>query len=87
MLTKDQILEESKHFLGQNNNLLKRKYVKRRDLIDFLVHKDLFSAFEERACLKRELKRRRIKFNKDASQYELVQLAMKKKIDFNEFIL
>jgi len=87
MLTKDQILEESKHFLGQNNNLLKRKNVKRRDLIDFLLHKELLSAFEERACLRRELKTRKIRFNKDASQYELVQLAMKKKIDFNEFIL
>ena len=87
MLTKDQILEESKHFLGQDNSLLKRKNVKRRDLVDFLVHKKLLSSFEERACLRRELKTRKIRFNKDASQYELVELAMKKKIDFNEFIL
>ncbi len=87
MLTKDQILEESKHFLGQDNNLLKKKQIKRRDLIGLLVHKGLFSSFEERACLKKELKRRKIKFNKEATQYELVQLAMKKKIDFNEFIL
>ena len=87
MITKDQILEESKHFLGQDNSLLKRKNVKRRDLVDFLVHKKLLSSFEERACLRRELKTRKIRFNKDASQYELVELAMKKKIDFNEFIL
>jgi len=87
MLTKDQILEESKHFLGQDNNLLKKKQIKRRDLIELLVHKELFSSFEERACLKKELKRRKIKFNKEATQYELVQLAMKKRIDFNEFIL
>ena len=87
MLTKDQILEESKFFLGKDNRLLKVKNVKRRDLIDFLVKKGLFSDFEERACLKRELKRRKVKFNKEATKYELVQLAVKKKIDFNEFIL
>tara|TARA_R110000796_G_scaffold78701_2_gene175387 strand:+ start:800 stop:1063 length:264 start_codon:yes stop_codon:yes gene_type:complete len=87
MLTKDQILEESKYFLGTDNKLLKNKYVKRRDLIDFLVKKGLFSSFEERSCLKRELKKRKIKFSKDINQKDLVDLALKKKLNFNEFIL
>jgi len=90
MLTKDQILEESKYFLGPSNKLLKNKYVKRRDLITFLVKKGLFSSFEERSCLKRELKKRKIKFAKgakDISQKDLVDLALRKKLNFNEFIL
>ena len=87
MLTKDQILEESKYFLGPDNKLLKNKYVKRRDLITFLVKKGLFSSFEERSCLKRELKKRKIKFAKDISQKDLVDLALRKKLNFNEFIL
>jgi len=87
MITKDQILEESKYFLGVNNKLLKNKYVKRRELIELLVKEGLFSDFEERSCLKRELNRRKIKFNHEASKHELVQIALKKKINFNEFIL
>ena len=87
MITKNQILEESKYFLGSNNKFLKDKYIKRKELVQILVEKGLFSDFEERSCLKRELKKRNIKFNQDASKNELVQLAMKKKIDFNEFIL
>jgi|7_EtaG_2_1085326.scaffolds.fasta_scaffold01795_2 hypothetical protein len=87
MITKDQILEESKHFLGSNNKLMKDKYIKRKELIHFLVEKGIYSDFEERSCLKRELKKRNIKFGQDVSKAELVQLAIKKKIDFNEFIL
>lgn len=87
MITKDQILEESKYFLGRNNKLLKNKQIKRRELITLLVKENLFSDFEERSCLKRELKRRKIKFNQQATKEELVQIALKKKINFNEFIL
>ena len=87
MITKDQILEESKYFLGSSNKLLKNKYIKRKELIQFLVEKGIFSDFEERSCLKRELKKRNIKFGKDASKTDLVRLAMKNKVDFNEFIL
>tara|TARA_R110002020_G_scaffold200272_1_gene402398 strand:- start:874 stop:1137 length:264 start_codon:yes stop_codon:yes gene_type:complete len=87
MLTKSGILEESKYFLGKGNKLLKEKQPLRRDLIDILVKDRLFSSFEERACLKRELKRRKIKFPNDASQYELVQIALDKGLDFKEFIL
>jgi|TARA_R110001583_G_scaffold76173_1_gene208849 hypothetical protein len=87
MITKDQILEESKYFLGKNNRLLKDKQIKRRELIDILVKEGLFSDFEERSCLKRELKKRKIKFNQQATKEELVQAALKKKVNFNEFIL
>ena len=87
MLSKNEILEESKYFFGKDNRLLKTKNPLRRYLIQELVKDRMLSSFEERACLKRELDKRKIKFSDDASQFELVQIALDKGLNFKEFML
>ena len=87
MITKDEILEQSKFFMGENNPFLKIKNPKRRDMINELIKKDLLLRFEERASLRRELKRRKISFPDNADSGELVGIAMKNKLNFDQFML
>jgi len=87
MITKNEILEESRFFMGDNNSFLAIKNPKRRDMIKELVKKNLLLHFEERATLKRELKRRNVSFPASAESNELVAIAMTKKLNFDQFIL
>jgi len=87
MITKNEILEESKYFMGENNRFTSIKMPKRRDMIKDLVKSNQLLNFEERACLKRELKMRKIKFSNQDDIQTLIGIAMKNKLDFNEFIL
>ena len=87
VITKNEILEESKFFMGNNNPFLKTKNPKRRDMIKELIKRNLLLRFEERATLKRELQRRKIVFPKNADSGELVGIAMDNKLNFDQFIL
>lgn len=87
MITKDEILEESKFFMGNSNPFLKIKNPKRKDMIKELISKELLLLFEERATLKRELQRRKVPFPSNAGSGELVGIAMKNKLNFDQFIL
>ena len=87
MITKSEILEESKFFMGDRNSFLATKNPKRRDMIKSLIKKDLLLRFEERATLKRELKRRKISFPPSADSGELVGIAMDHKLNFDQFIM
>lgn len=87
MITKNEILEESRYFMGENNRFTSIKMPKRRDMIKDLVKCNQLLNFEERACLKRELKMRKIKFSSQDDTQTLIGIAMKNKLDFNEFIL
>tara|TARA_B100001778_G_C18182569_1_gene447535 strand:+ start:263 stop:526 length:264 start_codon:yes stop_codon:yes gene_type:complete len=87
MITKNEILEESRYFMGENNVFMRAKAPKRRDMLKKLAEKSLLNAFEERACLKRELKRRKIKFSNDDDNHTLVNTALKRGLNFNDFIL
>ena len=87
MITKSEILEESKFFMGDNNPFLAIKDPKRRDMVKELIKKNLLLRFEERATLKRELKRRNISFPNSADSGDLVGIAMDKKLNFDQFIL
>ena len=87
MITKDEIIEQSEFFMGNNNPFLKIKNPKRREMIKDLVKKNLLLQFEERAALRRELKRRKISFPNEADSGELVGIAMDNKLNFDQFIL
>lgn len=73
--------------MGNSNPFLKIKNPKRRDMINELIKKDLLLRFEERAALRRELKQRKISFPNNADSGELVGIAMKNKLNFDQFML